>query len=104
MEVLFNYKRTVEDFGECGRKASNPYVGCVAPISAQCRHITAHVCQPPVSDGQVQLSLRLGLRGFHLPWQMQGPRSPRPLWRRVLPVGLRGLLACHVQDSRPRAP
>jgi hypothetical protein len=25
MSVLMNYKRTVEDFGECGTKAGNPY-------------------------------------------------------------------------------
>jgi hypothetical protein len=25
MEVLFNYKRTIEDFGKCGGKASTPY-------------------------------------------------------------------------------
>ena len=25
MEVLFNYKRTVEDFKKCGNKAGNPY-------------------------------------------------------------------------------
>jgi hypothetical protein len=56
MEVLFNYKRTVEDFKECGGKAGNPYnfpfvSECVGPSDSgngPCRDSAAPV---PCGDG-----------------------------------------------------
>lgn len=56
MEVLFNYKRTVEDFKQCGGKAGNPYnfpfvSECVGPSDAAngpCKESSAPV---PCGDG-----------------------------------------------------
>ena len=80
MEVLFNYKRTVEDFKQCGGKAGNPYnfpfvSECVGPSDAAngpCKDSSAPV---PCGDGTCRSDYVACLRALSDAERRDGLRS-----------------------------
>lgn len=80
MEVLFNYKRTVEDFKQCGGKAGNPYnfpfvSECVGPSDAAngpCKESSAPV---PCGDGTCRSDYVACLRALSDAQRRDGLRS-----------------------------
>lgn len=99
MTVLMNYKRTVEDFKRCGSKSPTvyglPYVSdCVGSNVDRC--VTAFSYVP-------YLSQRLTVFAYQCMQVnvVSGPKAPRAVRRRQLPLRLHLLPAGKLCDSLP---